>query len=106
MTLIQTCHHEPQKLLTTCMALSGQNSYEIDDFKSELMQHATVSSSVVQLNDLRCLLPAPLVPPPSAPMKSIELKGASGSFLSRMLVSKCRNSFDTSALVVAHPSST
>lgn len=64
MTLIQTCHHEPQKLLTTCMALSGQNSYEIDDFKSELMQHATVSSSVVQLNDLRCLLPAPLVPQP------------------------------------------
>lgn len=100
MPLTQTCRHEPQKLLTTCVALSGQNSSEIGDFKSELMQHATVSSSVVQLNDLRCLLPAPLVPPPSAPMKSIELKGASESFPSRILVSKCRNPFDG---LLTHP---
>lgn len=100
MPLTQTCRHEPQKLLTTCVALSGQNSSEIGDFKSELMQHATVSSSVVQLNDLRCLLPAPLVLPPSAPMKSIELKGASGSFPSRILVSKCRNPFDG---LLTHP---
>lgn len=88
---------------TTCVRA---NSLQRGDSESDLMQHVIVSSSVVQLSDLRCPSPAPLVLPLSAPMKTRALKGASGSFPSRILTSKCRNPFDTSTLVVPHPSST